>query len=61
MLKEKTINYEISHSIEFETLLEIKQTSIKEYAKTHNMNVKRCITILQSSKIQLRIVINRNL
>ncbi len=59
MLKEKTINYEISHSREFETLLEIKQTSIKEYAKTHNMNVKKVYNY--SSKIQLRIVINRNL
>ena len=50
MLKEKTINYEISHSREFETLLEIKQTSIKEYAKTHNMNVKKVYNYITKLK-----------
>ncbi len=50
MLKEKTINYEISHSREFEILLEIKQTSIKEYAKTHNMNVKKVYNYITKLK-----------
>lgn len=50
ILREKTINYEISKTKEFKTLLEIKQTSIKEYAKTHNMNVKKVYNYIAKLK-----------
>lgn len=50
MLKERPINYEISHLKEFETLLDIKQTSIKEYAKIHNMNVKKVYNYITKLK-----------